>query len=156
MTDNKKGSSFGIGVLIGTILGGLAAFFFSPNSGEENREIVAKKIKEVEKWLDQADIPGQLKEIYGEVSDEGIRLYKQVAKELKVKLNEAKKAIDNFDGDKYQAMVGEAVDKVRKETDATIELADKLKRYLVNKWDELKDISEKDIKKAVKKRLKKS
>ena len=56
MADDQKSSKFGIGVLIGTLLGGLAALFLSPTTGEENREIVAKKVKQLEKLLEDAEL----------------------------------------------------------------------------------------------------
>jgi gas vesicle protein len=70
MADEKKSSKLGLGILIGTVIGGLAAFFLSPKSGEENREKVTKKIKQLQKLIKDQHIDEKVKEIFGDVSDE--------------------------------------------------------------------------------------
>src|SRR3990167_1608277 len=63
MSDKK--SKFGIGVAFGAVLGGLAAFFLSPRSGPENREMAKKTMSEIDrtKYKDLVvDVIGRLKE----------------------------------------------------------------------------------------------
>ncbi len=51
MVNQKKSSKLGLGLLVGTILGGLAAFFLSPTSGPENREEAKKVALKAKGWL---------------------------------------------------------------------------------------------------------
>lgn len=137
MTDDKNSSTkFGLGVLLGTVIGGLTAFFLSPSAGPENREMVTKKFKKVMKWLEEADIPSHIIEIYGEVNDEGMKLYKATRKDLAKRMKKVEKLLNEFDAEKYKAMVEESVDAVKTEADETAKRADKLKKYLLKKWTE--------------------
>lgn len=141
-------------MVLGAVLGGVAAFFLSPHSGPENREMVAKKLKELRKSLAEAEIPEKVKEIYGEVTEEGIRIYTAARKELIKKIDEVKE----IDWEKYQEIVEEVVDRLKKETNITAERAAKLKDYLIAQWEKAMERSEKagkTTKKAVKKALKK-
>lgn len=135
MNETKKsGTTFGLGLIIGTVLGGLTAFFLSPKSGKENREEVLARLREFKTSLDEADIPAQVKEIYGESTREGIKLYTQVRKELSQKYNGIKEKIDGFDPDTYSALIEDTVEHVRAELGETAERASKLKNYLVKNW----------------------
>ncbi len=51
MTDQKKSSKLGFGLLVGSVLGGIAAFFLSPKSGPENREEAKKLYVKAKGWL---------------------------------------------------------------------------------------------------------
>ncbi len=138
MVDNEGGAKkFGLGVLIGTIVGGITAFFLSPGTGEENREMVMKKYKKLMKWLDEADIPGHVMEIYGEVTEEGTKLYKLARKGLRVRMKDIEAMIEDFDADKYKQMVVAVVDEVKTEADETAKRAEKLKKYLMKRWENM-------------------
>lgn len=138
MSDNEGNGTkkFGLGVLIGTVIGGLTAFFLSPNSGPENREMVMRKLKKVMKWLEEADIPAHVKEIYGTVSEEGVRLYERTRKEMMVRMKQVEKVVDNFDYEKYKNLVHDSVDAVKTDADEIAKRADKLKKFLVERWNE--------------------
>src|SRR3989344_5391000 len=99
MTDNKKPSRFGLGVLIGTVLGGLAAFFLSPKSGEENREAVMKKVQQLKKELDK-----KVKEVWGEVTEDGKKTFTKAKKSLLKKLDALQDKWEDFDQEKYLNM----------------------------------------------------
>ena len=160
MNDTKKApSNFGLGLIIGTVLGGLAAFFLSPNSGKENREEAMARLHEFKDMLDEADIPTHVKEVYGDVTKEGTKMYSEVRKELIARMDEMKDKVDDFDADKYIGMIEDTVEEVRRETDDTVERASKLKKYLVDKWMKAeKDTSAKkrQVKKQVKEIAKKT
>lgn len=44
--ENKKGTKFGLGLLIGSIVGALTALFVTPKTGKEMRELAKKWLEE--------------------------------------------------------------------------------------------------------------
>lgn len=137
MTDNQKSSKFGIGVLIGTLLGGLAALFLSPTTGEENRELVAKKVKQLEKLLEDAELDKKLKSIFGETTEEVKMVYLQAKKEIIKKLAALKEAVESIDRTKYEKVVHETIDLLKKEVKREGHEMEKLKGELLKEWKKL-------------------
>ncbi len=137
MSENKK-SKFGLGLLIGTVIGGLTAFFFSPTSGPENREEVAKKIKQLEKLLEEKEVDKKVKEIFGEVTDEAVRIYNQAKEWLIADLAELKLTVAEIDKEKYMEAVEDIMKKVRKEVKKDGKQLEKLKKQLMKEWGKMK------------------
>ncbi|MBI4973292.1 YtxH domain-containing protein [Candidatus Roizmanbacteria bacterium] len=137
MADDQKSSKFGVGVLIGTLLGGLAALFLSPTSGEENREIVAKKVKQLEKLLEEAELDKKLKSIFGETTEEVKEIYLQAKKEVIKKLAALKEAVESIDKAKYEKVVHETVNLLKKEAKREAGVMEKLKEELLKEWKKL-------------------
>lgn len=138
MTDDKKSSKLGLGLVLGTLIGGLAAFFFSPKSGEENREMVAKKVKQLEKLLKEKEVDKKVKEIFGEATDEAIKLYNQAKTWLIEDLATLKETINEIDKEKYTKAVENVVKKVGKEAKKDIKQLEKLKKQLMKEWGKLR------------------
>jgi gas vesicle protein len=115
MEENQKKSKFGLGLIIGSIVGAITAFFFSPKSGPENRKMVAKKIKELEKLLKEKEVDKKVKEIFNEVTEESKKIYLQAKQWLIEELAALKKAIDEIDKEEYLKAVNTTVKKVEKE-----------------------------------------
>ena len=125
MSDQKK-SKFGLGVLFGTLIGGLTAFFFSPQSGKENREAVAKKIKELKKILKEEKVDEKIKEVYAK------------AKEWLIEeLAQLKEAVESIDYEKYEKAVDKVIVRVKKETKKGAKEIEKLKKQLLKEWKKL-------------------
>jgi gas vesicle protein len=125
MSDQKK-SKFGLGVLFGTLIGGLTAFFFSPRSGKENREAVAKKIKELKKILKEEKVDEKIKEVYVK------------AKEWLIEeLAQLKEAVESIDYEKYEKAVDKVIVRVKKETKKGAKEIEKLKKQLLKEWKKL-------------------
>ena len=138
MDDNKKKSSFfGLGVLLGTILGGLTAFFLSPKSGSENRKMVGKRLHELEVKLEEADLPGKVTEIYGNVSEEGKEVYKKVRKEVVQRLHEWHERMEEVDTEKYKKMVAGVVSEVKEDTVTTGEKLQKIGESFLSDWNKI-------------------
>ncbi len=137
MADDTKQSKFGIGLLVGTVLGGLAALFLSPTTGEENRKLVAKKIKELEKLLEEHELDAKVKEIFGEVTDEVRDLYKKAKKEVVERLAALKETIEHIDKKKYEGVVAETVAILKKEVKREAKDMEKLKEALLKEWKKL-------------------
>src|SRR5690554_5882925 len=97
--NHQKKSNFGIGVLIGAVLGSAAAFFLSPKSGKENREMAMKKFEQIKKMLKNKSVDEIVTEIFGKVSEEGKRLYSLAVEEMNNRLDAMKETIDDIDRD---------------------------------------------------------
>jgi len=124
MTDKK--SKFGLGVLFGTIIGGITALFLSPKSGKENREVVAKKIDELKKFLEEEKVDEKIKELYSTAKDW-----------LIAELELLKKTVDEIDYKKYQKAVNKVIVRVKKETKKGAKELEKLKKQLLKEWEKL-------------------
>ena len=137
MADAKSSSKFGLGLLFGTIIGGLTAFFLSPTSGPENQKLVAKKIKELEKLLTDSDLEKKVKEIFGEATEEATEVYKKAKKIFIKTLAEAKGTIESLDKEKVSEVAHETVEILRKEVKHEGKEMEKLKAELSKEWKKL-------------------
>jgi len=137
MSDSKSSSKFGLGLLLGTLVGGVAAFFLSPNSGPENQKLVAKKVKELEKLLAETDIEKKVKEIFGEATEEATAVYKKAKKQFIQTLAEAKESIESIDKDQVAEVAHETVEILKKEVKHEGKEMEKLKAELSKEWKKL-------------------
>lgn len=137
MSDSKSSNKFGIGLLFGTVIGGLAALFLSPSTGKENRELVAKKIKELEKLLAESNIEEKVKEIFGEVTEEATSVYKKAKKEFIKELAEVKDTVASLDKEKVEKVAKNTVEIIKKEVKHEGREMEKLKSELAKEWKKL-------------------
>lgn len=137
MADDKKTSKFGIGVLIGTVIGGLTALFLTPTTGEENRKLVAQKIKDLEGLLQDTELDKKVKEIFGEATDEARNLYLKAKKNTIKRLAELKETVENIDKEKYEKVVKETIDILKKEVKREARDMERLKEALLKEWKKL-------------------
>lgn len=147
MSDNK--SKMGMGLVIGSIIGGLAAFFLSPKSGKENRDLVSKKVMEIKTMIEEKQIQARVKEIYGEVTEEGTRVYTMARTQLDSKLDEIKKSVDEISMEKYRSIVEDVISRVKEETQESSERLAKLHQYFISRWNMAKEEVKHDSKKVV-------
>lgn len=145
-TNNKKTSGFGLGLALGAVLGGVAAFFLSPKSGPENREMVAKRLKMLQVKLKNAKIPEKL----GTFSKEATKFYDKVSLELSKDLGVLQDNLENTDWDKYKETVESVMARVRKEINVPTDEVEKLKSYLLKQWDSILGDAKTETKKVVK------
>jgi gas vesicle protein len=138
MSDNKKPSLFGLGVVIGTVIGAVSAFFLSPTTGEENREVAAKKIKQLKKLLQEHELDTKIKEIFGEVTEEAKAFYFKAKDELIKDLADLREKIEEIDKEKYLAIVDDLSREMKKEAKFTGKVIDKLHDHLVEDWEKIK------------------
>ena len=153
---DKKDSKFSAGLLIGAVLGGAAALFLSPKSGKENRKLVAKKIKELQETLNDTELQKTVKEIFGDVTDEGKKMYKEARKDLAKRLEGIQDKLEDFDHEKYTAMVGDVVEDVKGQVKGSSKHIDSLKKYLLDNWQKLTTYPEEEAQPEKKKSRKKN
>lgn len=148
-------SKFGAGLVLGALLGGAAAFFLSPKTGKENREMAKKKLAE---WKERYEgkTPEEIaKEIFGSASAEGKKLYMRAQDEMNKQLDKIKKSADEIDQEKYAAVVRDVMGRLKEEKEATKERVAQLQEYLMDRWEYVSSESEKDAKKLAKDATKK-
>lgn len=143
-------SKFGFGLFVGAVLGGVAAFFLSPQSGKENREMAAKKLAEWKKKYEGKKPEEIAKEIFGTASTEGKALYVKAQSELNARLEEVKKRAEGIDQEAYKQVVDEVVSRLSKEGEGAVERIEKLAAYLKDRWEYVAHQAEEDAKKVVK------
>ena len=137
MTDNKKPSFFGLGIVLGTVIGGLTAFFLSPSSGKENREEAAKKVKELKKLLQEHELDKKVKEIFGETTKEAKNFYLNTKDKVIEKAAELKEKVSEIDKAKYVKLVNEVVKELKKESKYAEKIIEKLETHLKADWEKL-------------------
>lgn len=136
MSDQKK-SKFGLGLLIGTVIGAITALFVTPKTGKEMREDVAKKVEELKKLLAEKEVDKKVKEIFDVVTEESKKIYLKAKEWLIEELAVLKETIDNIDYDKYQKAVDRVIIRVKKETKKGAKEIEKLKKQLLKEWEKL-------------------
>jgi gas vesicle protein len=72
--DNAKG--FGIGLLVGAVIGGVIALLYAPKTGKETRQLIKDKVTEVTEVVDAVkgkatEVVDAVKESASEVSRKG-------------------------------------------------------------------------------------
>jgi gas vesicle protein len=149
MAKENGGAKFGIGLALGAAIGAVAAFFFSPKSGKENRDLVKKKMRELEKFIYDAEIDERVKKVYGDVSDQSKKAYKMLKKETQDRVDELNDALENIDVEKYSKSVTKIVDKLQKEGGAK-DMIEKAQKYLMSFIENTKPESKPEKKEAKK------
>ncbi|MCX7996649.1 MAG: YtxH domain-containing protein [Patescibacteria group bacterium] len=123
-------SRFGTGILLGAAIGALAAFFFAPKSGKENREMIQKQIRNLRAFIEEKDIDTEARKLFGEFTTQSKKLYNSMQKETRARLEELRAAIEELDTEKYKKQVAGIIDQLRKEGGAT-ELLEKAQKHLM-------------------------
>jgi len=126
MSNDKKGK-FGIGLLIGTIIGGITALFLTPTTGKENREAVAKKIDELKKLLEEEKVDEKIKDAYLKAKDWLIE-----------ELEQLKNTVEHIDYEKYRKAVEKTIVRVKKESKKGVKEIEKIKKQLLDQWEKSK------------------
>jgi gas vesicle protein len=147
----KSEQKFGIGLLLGAVVGGVAAFFLSPKSGKENREMVSKKMKEFEVWLNEKEVKAKAEKIWGDVSKESIDVYKKVTADLSKDIAALREKAGKINFEKYKELLNESIDKAKENYKTTPEQLKKLSNYLKEEWKLFAMKGEEDSKKVVEK-----
>jgi len=93
-----------------------------------------KKVRELEEWLKEKEVDVKLKEIYGEATEEGRKLFEFVRNEVTTLMGGIKEKIEDFDKEKYEKMIENVMNKAKKETKTTVQKLEKMKNHLLKQW----------------------
>ena len=131
----RKKSSFRWGLIIGMISGALGGLFFAPKKGKELRADAKKRYLELRKLMEEKGVDEKVKKIYGKVTKTTKDHYRQIHKELVLKLSALKEGIEAIDKKKYSKIVDEVLTHIKKEPKKTSQKAiAKLRKSLTEDW----------------------
>lgn len=150
-----KKSKFGLTLVLGALLGGVTAFFLTPKTGKENRELAKKKWQEIHTTLKTKSKEEIVKEIFGSASKEGKKLYDIAQKEMNIRLDQLKEKFPDLDKEKYMGVVSEVIVRLKEEKEATTERLLELGDFLKSRWEFVSEEGKKDMKNVTKKNSKK-
>jgi len=136
--DNQKKSKFGLGLLIGSIIGGVIALFFAPKSGKELRENVKKKIKQLEDFLKEKEVDKKAKKIIQDLSEEAKMWYEKAKSWLIKELAALKKKVEDINWQDYQKAVSKTIARLKKETKEELKETEAIREKLLRKWQNMK------------------
>lgn len=133
MNQDRKQSNLGLGLFIGMAIGAVAGIFMAPKSGKQNREEAAKKLKDLQKSWESGDLQKQVQDIFGDVSEESMKMYKQAQDELTRRMEGMKELSDKKT---YEDMVSSVVTWVQDSMGMKGEEAEKKAKKLEKKMKE--------------------
>ncbi len=126
----NKSSKFGLGVIVGVIIGGITGLLLSPSTGKDNREYAIKYLAKLKRKLDDSDTHDKIKEIFGQVTDEGEKIFDSAKKEITNQIAIMKEKYgDPQDPVTYVSIVEEGLKIVEKKLSVTSDQIAKLKKY---------------------------
>jgi len=136
--DNQKKSKFGLGLLIGSLIGGITALFFAPKAGKELREDVKKKIKELEKLLEEKEIDKKAKKLVEDLSEEAKVWYEKAKAWLIEELAQLKKEVEKINWQDYQKAVSKTINRLKKEAKKEGKEIEAIRKKLLKNWQKMK------------------
>ena len=130
----KKG---GILLILGAIIGAIAALFFSTTEEGETKDVVKKKVKVLKTKLAEVKENEQVKKIFGKNSDELLDLFRDTKDELVNRLAKIKGSLDKIDKKKYTDAVNEVIKDLKNNSQVTSDQLNKMKKYLTEDYKKL-------------------
>lgn len=134
MAENKS-SNFGFGLILGMIGGALAALFLTPTTGEENRKKAKELYEDLKKQIEEGKWEEKARELFGDVTEEGKRLYEEVSVEVSKQLEVLKDQVEEFDKEKFQKYVQDTVKTVGERVQASVPQMEKLVAQIMAKFE---------------------
>ncbi|MCR4328973.1 MAG: hypothetical protein NUV65_00315 [Candidatus Roizmanbacteria bacterium] len=121
----------------GLVLGTLTAFFLSPRSGKQNRELAQKKYNELEALLKEKGLDKKVTEIFGTVSEQSSKLYQDIHDEVLKNVSALNGTIAEVKQQDYFVAVEKALLKFKNVLKKKRAKTVTLRSYLKKEWDKL-------------------
>jgi len=136
--ETKKSSKFGLGLIIGSLIGGITALFLAPKTGRQMREEVKAKIKELEALLKEKEVDKKAKKVMEELSSEAKAWYEKAKSWLIEELASLKKKVEEINWQDYQKSVAKTINRLKKETKKGGKEIEAIRKRLLKEWKKMK------------------
>lgn len=134
----KNNSSKNILILgVGIAAGWVMKQLFDSPEGREKREAMKERMEMLRTQFEDSDEAARVKAIFGEVSQEALKIYHEVKEMVIKKLGELQVAFDEIDKAKYEEIVNDIVASLEKDEGITKEQIEKLKKALMEDYKKL-------------------
>lgn len=144
MSDTNKSSKLGFGIVLGAVVGAVAGMLLAPKTGKELRKDAMKlttelkaKALEYQKQLEGKDSKEAAKFIFGDVSENSVKLFQKVQKDLSVELAILSQNAKKIDKKKYGEAVKNVIDNWKADKTIPEESLKNMKTYLVKDFKKL-------------------
>lgn len=137
MDDTQKKSKFGIGLLLGSVAGAIAAIFLTPKTGKESRELALKKLSEFETYLKVNEVDLKMKKIFNDVSEDAKVVYKEVVADFSKALGELQEKVGEIDKDAYLDKMEEVIGNSRLQKIFPMEVVENFRKFLTSSYEKL-------------------
>jgi gas vesicle protein len=155
-----KKTNFGLGMLLGTVIGGLAALLLSPGSGKQNREKFKKSIKNILKYLEKQELDKKLEALVKDSSTLASKYFSDIKEELTKDLQEIKGSVDKIDLELYSKKVDDLIEIAKKKYQKVPSSLNDIRNHFLSMFDERgEDVMEKieeEVAESLKKPTKKT
>ena len=137
MDDTQKKSKFGIGLLLGSVAGAIAAIFLTPKTGKESRELALQKLNEFETYLKVNEVDVKVKKIFDDVSEDAKAVYKEVVADFSKALTELQEKVGEIDKDAYLDKMEEVIGNSRLQKVFPMEVVENFRKFLSSSYEKL-------------------
>lgn len=137
MDDTQKKSKFGIGLLLGSVAGAIAAIFLTPKTGKESRELALQKLNEFETYLKVNEVDVKVKKIFDDVSEDAKAVYKEVVADFSKALTELQEKVGEIDKDAYLDKMEEVIGNSRLQKVFPMEVVENFRNFLSSSYEKL-------------------
>lgn len=121
-------------MLFGALLGGAAAFFLSPKSGKENREMAAKTVKDLKSRYEGKSVDEIAEDVFGKATEESKKMVSKARDEFNKKIDEIKDQAGKIDNKKYRKIVDDVLANLNIDKKTQKQAVSKLKEYFLDRW----------------------
>jgi len=136
--EGKKSSKFGLGLIIGSLIGGITALFLAPKTGKQMRADVKVKIKKLEELLKEKEVDKKAKQLMDELSNEAKVWYEKAKSWLIEELAQLKKEVEKINWQDYQKAVSKTINRLKKEAKKEGKEIEAIRKKLLKNWQKMK------------------
>lgn len=147
-------NNFGLGMLLGTVVGGIAALLLAPGSGKQTRQKAVKKVKSILKYLEEQKLDQKIKELVEDPKTLSSKYFTDIKKGLVKELNNLSSNIEKIDFEAYSKKVDTLIEKAKKEYKKVPSAIDGIRNHFLSMFDERAEDVIEEIEKEVASSLK--
>lgn len=142
-----KKSKLGLGLAVGAAVGAAAGLFLAPKKGKELRKDVAEGVEKVRDMLTEKNPKEVIRDIFGSVTDQTEETFEKSKTLLAQKIAPLTSRVSKLDRSKYETLVVDVIQQLKKDKEVVGTAQEKLKKYLLADYKKLTRTTKNPVKK---------